>query len=150
MSQITNAWACNPSVRSWTERASGRRYPPDMRNANHCLLFPRTQNNFVSCDSAFDLTLQFSGRNFSMSKTDFLVPSGDALDSLGYGGFITTGCQFQAQPNTPTGDELGPGTSITYTAGAPMLRNLITVFDYGNLWNSLETPPRIGLFPRVQ
>lgn len=85
-----------------------------------------------------------------MSKEDFLVPSYDALDSLGYGGKTTRGCQFQAQISTPTPDELGPGTSITYTAGAPLLRNVISVFDYGNIWNSLETPPRIGLAPRQQ
>lgn len=85
-----------------------------------------------------------------MSKEDFLVPSYNALDSLGFGGYTTQGCQFQAQVSTPTPDELGPGTSITYTAGAPLLRNVITVFDYGNIWNSLETPPRIGLRPQPQ
>ena len=85
-----------------------------------------------------------------MSKEDFLVPSYNALDSLGYNGFTSQGCQFQAQISEPTPDELGPGTSITYTAGAPLLRNVITVFDYGNVWNSLETPPRIGLKQQPQ
>lgn len=120
MSQITNAWAANP------------------------------QNYNVPCDSAFEFILQFAGRNFTMSRQDFLVPSYNALDSLGFGGYTTQGCQFQAQISNPTPDELGPGTSITYTAGAPMLRNIITVFDYGNIWNSLETPPRIGLRPQPQ
>lgn len=120
MAQITNAWAANPD------------------------------NLFVPCDSAFEFILQFAGTNFTMSKEDFLVPSYDALDSLGYGGRQTQGCQFQAQIAETSPDELGPGTSITYTAGAPLLRNVISVYDYGNIWNSLETPPRIGLRQREQ
>jgi hypothetical protein len=79
------------------------------------------------CDSEFDLTLQISGKNFTLSKQDILVPSYLAVDSLGYGGFTTEQCQFQAQPDDPTEDEFGPFTSITYQFGDPLLRNVAMV-----------------------
>lgn len=120
--------------------------------AHSCLTIAplHLQNYYVPCDTPFDLQLQIGGANFTMSKTDFLVPSYLALDSLGYGGDATQGCQFQAQVGRPTRDELGPGTSITYTAGAPFLRNVVSVYDYGNIWDSTTTPPRIGLSQRTQ
>jgi hypothetical protein len=71
-----------------------------------------------------------------------------AVDSLGYGGFATDQCQFQAQPDQPTPDEIGPGTSITYQLGDPFLRNVAAVFNYGNILNSIATPPTIGLAAR--
>lgn len=104
----------------------------------------------MPCDSAFEFILQFSGKNFTMSKEDFLVPSSEALDSANFGGSASTGCQFQAQPSDPTPDEVGPGTSITYALGAPFLRNVISAFDYGNLNDASSQPPRIGLYPRSQ
>lgn len=120
LSQITNAFAANPD------------------------------NLVVPCDSPFELIFQIGGTNFTMASEDFLVPSVEALDSLQFGGFSTQGCQLQAQPNSPTPNEIGPGTSISYLFGAPFLRSVYSVFDYGDLTNSLATPPRIGLRSRVQ
>lgn len=62
-----------------------------------------------------------------MAREDFLVPSAEALDSLQFGGFSTQGCQLQAQPNSPTPNEIGPGTSISYLFGAPFLRSVYSV-----------------------
>lgn len=104
----------------------------------------------MPCDSEFELILQFTGQNFTMAKEDFLVPSTEALDSANFGGSASSGCQFQAQPHEATPDEVGPGTSITYALGAPFLRNVISVFDYGDLNNAISQGPRIGLYPRSQ
>lgn len=82
-----------------------------------------------------------------MNATDFLVPAWAALDTLRLGGrpFNIEECQFQAQPNNPYPDEIGPGTSITYQLGDPFLRNVYSVFDYGSLEQAESKRPRIGL-----
>lgn len=89
------------------------------------------------CDSEFDLILQFAGKNFTLSKTDILVPSYLAVDSLGLGGEAFEQCQFQAQPDDPTEDEFGPFTSITYQFGDPLLRNIAMVCYVGPLHPAL-------------
>ncbi|KAK9895412.1 acid protease [Cystobasidium minutum MCA 4210] len=116
LAQITNAWAANP-------------------------------DNFVlPCDSAFDLVFQFGGQNFTIAKEDVLVPSTAAIDSYNYGGYARTDCQAQIQPFTPTGNEVGPETSQTHHLGDVFFRNVISVFDYGDLYNAASNPPRIGLY----
>ena len=92
LSQITNAWAANPSVGTY------------IYQQGIDLIF-RFQNLVVPCDSPFEFILQFSGQNFTMAKEDFLVPSTEALDSANFGGSATSGCQFQAQPSDPTPDD---------------------------------------------
>lgn len=79
------------------------------------------------CDSEFELILQFAGKNFTLAKTDILVPSYLAVDSIDLGGEAFDQCQFQAQPDDPTEDEFGPFTSITYQFGDPLLRNVAMV-----------------------
>jgi len=103
----------------------------------------------IPCDTPFDLVFQMGGQNFSMNSTDFLVPSYAALDSLAIGGRAVDNCQFQAQPNRPYGDEIGPRTSITYQLGDPFLRNVYSVFDYGSLEDAEDNNPRIGLRQRT-
>jgi len=114
LAQITNAWASNPD------------------------------NYVLPCDTAFDLVFQFAGRNFTLAKEDVLVPSNAAIDSNNYGGYATQDCQAQMQPFTPTSNEIGPDTSQTHQLGDVFLRNVVTSYDYGNLYNAASSPPRIG------
>lgn len=114
LAQITNAWAANPD------------------------------NYVIPCDSPFELVFQFGGSNFTLSKEDVLVPSIAAIDSGNWGGYATTDCQAQMQPFTPTNNEIGPNTSQTHQLGDVFLRNVISVFDYGDLSNAASRPPRIG------
>lgn len=116
LAQITNAWAANPD------------------------------NYVIPCDSPFDLVFQFGGQNFTMNKEDVLVPSTAAIDSYNFGGYARTDCQAQIQPFTPTGNEVGPETSQTHHLGDVFFRNVISVFDYGDLYNAASNPPRIGLY----
>lgn len=79
------------------------------------------------CDSDFELILQIGGTNFTMAKADVLVPSYQANDGVGAGGSATKDCQFQAQPDAPTGDVFGPNTGQTYALGDVFLRNVAAV-----------------------
>jgi len=114
LAQMTNAWAANP------------------------------ENYVLPCDSPFDLVFQFGGTNFTLSREDILVPSVAAIDSGNYGGYARTDCQAQMQPFTPTSNEIGPDTSQTHQLGDVFLRNVVSVFDFGDVWNSAANPPRIG------
>lgn len=104
------------------KRVSSQKY--DVAGAHVLVPFLRP------CDSAFELILQFAGKNFTLAKEDILVPSYLAIDSLGIGGEADSNCQFQAQPDDPTEDEFGPYTSITYQFGDPLMRNVAMVSGY--------------------
>ena len=103
----------------------------------------------IACSSPFELIYQFAGTNYTMRKEEMLVPASQAIDTLGLNGVATTnGCQFQAQPSAPLPNALGALTSVTYQLGDPFYRNVMTVYDYGNIENALLEPPRIGLRPQ--
>lgn len=98
----------------------------------------------MDCAAPFELVFQFSGQNFTMAKDEMVVPYYNVIDSIAAGGRPTSGCQFQAQVDSPSGDEFGPLTSITYSLGDPFMRNVVTIFDYGNVRDATQNPPRMG------
>jgi hypothetical protein len=86
-----------------------------------------SQNAFVACDAPFELAFQFGGKNFTMNRANFLVPSSEALESVQLGGSTNSGCQVQIQPGEVSPEEFGRGTHISGTLGTPFLRSVFSV-----------------------
>ncbi|KAL8276885.1 hypothetical protein RQP46_010713 [Phenoliferia psychrophenolica] len=115
LSQITGAWAANPA------------------------------NLTIPCNTSFALDFTIGGKNFTV-KDELLIPSlaSAVFNSIGATGQATQDCQFVGQPAEPVAGRFGPGTSQTYAFGDIILKDLITVFDYGDTLDVTKKAPRLG------
>ncbi|KAL8290581.1 hypothetical protein RQP46_002839 [Phenoliferia psychrophenolica] len=102
-------------------------------------------NLTIPCNTTFVLTFTIGGKNFTITD-ELLIPSVTApvFNSIGATGQATQDCQFVGQPATPLPGQFGPGTSQTYAFGDIILKELITVFDYGDTLNVTQKAPRLG------